>query len=58
MRKQDEKEGQKPYTWVKDAKGIKFLCPADVIKDAAHVVDEELKDCINVDALKPYTDDI
>jgi hypothetical protein len=50
----DTKERSKHYVWVKDAAGNEFLCPADALKKPEEVTKAELKDCINVDALKPY----
>ncbi len=58
MKKQDEKERKKNYSWVKDGTGNEFLCPADALEDATDARDEELRDCINVEALKPYTEDL
>jgi hypothetical protein len=57
MKNQDEKE-HKTYSWVKDATGNEFLCPADVLEDADGAGGEELTDCISVEALKPYTEDL
>jgi hypothetical protein len=54
----NEKESRKSYVWVKDPTGKEFLCPADALKDVADASDEELKSCIDVDALKPYVEDI
>jgi hypothetical protein len=58
MKKEYEKDDTKPYAWVNDATGNEFLCPADVVKKARGTSDEDLEDCINVDALKPYTEDL
>lgn len=54
----NDQESHKPYVWVKDPEGKEFLCPADALKDVADASDEELKSCIDVDALKPYVGDI
>jgi hypothetical protein len=58
MKKEDEKDEQRPYVWVNDATGNEFLCPADALKDAGDAINEELEDCINVEALKPYAEDL
>lgn len=58
MKKEVEKEEEKPYAWVKDATGSEFLCPADVVKKARGTSDEDLEDCINVEALKPHAEDL
>ncbi len=58
MRRHDEQEQKKNYSWVKDAAGKEFLCPADAMEEAGDASDEELTDCISVEALKPYTEDL
>lgn len=58
MKKQEEMEDKKPYVWVKDATGKEFLCPADALKDSRDASDEELDECINVEALKPFAEDM
>jgi hypothetical protein len=58
MKKEHEKKEQKPYAWVNDATGNEFLCPADVLKKAGETGNEELEDCINVEALKPHAEDL
>ncbi|HMK34823.1 MAG TPA: hypothetical protein VK463_07145 [Desulfomonilaceae bacterium] len=54
----DKKESPKSYVWVKDASGAEFLCPVSMLKDPRNAADEELKNCVDVAALKPYVDDI
>jgi hypothetical protein len=50
-------ERSKNYVWVKDAAGNEFLCPADALKRPEEVTKAELKDCIDVEALKPYMEE-
>ncbi len=58
MKKEDEKAPSKPYVWVTDVAGNEFLCPAVALKDVRDASDEELKNCIDVAALKPYAEDL
>lgn len=53
----DTNERSKNYVWVKDAAGNEFLCPADALKRREDVTKAELKDCIDVGALKPYLEE-
>jgi hypothetical protein len=50
----DTKERSKNYVWVKDVAGNEFLCPADALKKPEDATKAELKNCIDVEALKPY----
>jgi hypothetical protein len=53
----DIKGRSKNYVWVKDAAGNEYLCPADALKRLEDVTKAELKDCIDVGALKPYLEE-
>ncbi len=51
------KNNSKNYVWVKDSGGNEFLCPADALKKPEEATEAELKDCIDVEALKPYLEE-
>ena len=51
------KDSRKNYVWVKDAAGNEFLCPVDALKKPEEATKAELKDCIDVEALKPYLEE-
>lgn len=51
------KHNSKNYVWVKDSAGNEFLCPVDALKKSEEATEAELKDCIDVEALKPYLEE-
>ena len=53
----DSNEESKNYAWVKDTKGNEFLCPADAVVKSDDSIEAELKDCIDVEALRPYLEE-
>ncbi|MGO9566456.1 MAG: hypothetical protein ACLP5H_02835 [Desulfomonilaceae bacterium] len=54
---EETKARSKNYVWVKDTAGNEFLCPMDALKKPEEATQAELKDCIDVEALKPYLDE-
>jgi hypothetical protein len=53
----ETRDHSKNYVWVKDAAGNEFLCPADARGKPDDTSEAELKDCIDVEALKPYLEE-
>jgi len=53
----EPKEKPKPYTWVKNPQGDEYLCPTDAVKDPESVDARDLKECIDVEALKPLLEE-
>ncbi len=53
----ENKKRSKNYVWIRDAANKEFLCPADALKKPEHATKAELKDCIDVEALKPHLDE-
>jgi hypothetical protein len=55
-KKMSKQENTKSYVWVKDESGNEFLCPIAALKNIEDATEEELKNCVDVEALRPLLD--